>query len=100
MAKKATNETKKEVVDETKKQEKKVKDTKNTPKKKDIKKSERKTPKESYFAGVKVELSKVKWPSKKEVFKYTIATILFVVVLVLFFLLMSLIMSGIKGAFN
>lgn len=110
MAKKATNETKKEVIDETKetkKQEKKteknikVKETnKKDTKKKANKKNERKTPKENYFAGVKSELSKVKWPSKKEVFKYTMATIIFVLVLVAFFLLMSAIMAGIKEVFN
>jgi len=97
MAKKDVNETKKEVVNETK--ELKVKDVKKKDKKKN-KKSERKTPKENYFVGVRSELSKVKWPSKKEVFKYTMATIVFVLVLVGFFILMSIIMSGIKGAFN
>ena len=97
MAKKDVNETKKEVVNETK--ELKVKDVKKKDKKKN-KKSERKTSKENYFVGVRSELSKVKWPSKKEVFKYTMATIVFVLVLVGFFILMSIIMSGIKGAFN
>ena len=102
MAKKDVDETKKEVVNETKetkKQDKKVKDVKKKDNKK-AKKNERKTPKENYFAGVRSELSKVKWPSKKEVFKYTMATIVFVLILVGFFLLMSLLMSGIKGAFN
>lgn len=60
----------------------------------------KKVKKENYFEGVKSELGKVKWPTKQEVFKYTMATIGFVVVLVLFFVLMSLIMSLIKGAFN
>jgi len=48
----------------------------------------------------KFELKKVKWPSKKEVLKYTFATIMFVLVLVGFFILMSLLMSVIRGAFN
>ena len=56
--------------------------------------------KESFAAGVKSELSKVKWPTKHEVIKYTIATLVFIVVLVLFFVLLSLLMSVIKGAFN
>ena len=68
--------------------------------KKDNKKKTKKVKKESYFAGVKAEISKVKWPSKQEVIKYTIATIVFILVLVVFFILMSLIMSLVKGAFN
>ncbi len=64
------------------------------------KKKEGKQPKESFFYGIKSELSKVKWPSRQEVFKYTVATIVFVIVLVAFFILMSLIMAMIKEAFN
>lgn len=102
MAKKDVDETKKEVVNETKetkKQDKKVKDVKKKNNKK-TKKNERKTPKENYFVGVRNELSKVKWPSKKEVFKYTMATIVFVLILVGFFLLMSALMAWIRGLFN
>ncbi len=87
MAKKEVKEkVNKKVNKEKKIKEKKVKKTK--------------TPKENYFVGVRNELSKVKWPSKKEVFKYTIATIIFIVVLVVFFILLSMAMSAIKGAFN
>ena len=71
-----------------------------TKKKLAKKKDEKKASKESYFEGVKNELTKVKWPSKKEVFKYTMATIIFVILLVLFFILMSLIMSFIRGVAN
>ena len=56
--------------------------------------------KESFFAGVKAELAKVKWPTKKDVLKYTIATLVFIIILVIFFVLLSLVMSVIKGAFN
>ena len=84
----------KKVEEKDVKKEKKVKKTNKKEKK------EKKTPKESFAAGVKAELAKVKWPTKKDVLKYTIATLVFIVVLVLFFLLISLIMSGIKGAFN
>lgn len=59
-----------------------------------------KVKKESYMEGVTSELKKVKWPNKSEVIKYTIATIVFVLVLVVFFLLLNLGMSVIKGAFN
>lgn len=90
--KKKTEKAKLEKNNKEEKTTKKAKNTKNE--------SKRKTPKESYFAGVKSEMSKVKWPTRKEVLKYTIATITFVIILVLFFILMSLIMSGVKGAFN
>ena len=56
--------------------------------------------KENYFVGVKSEMSKVKWPTKQEVIKYTIATLIFIIVLVIFFVLLSLLMSFVKGAFN
>lgn len=84
MAKKEETKIKKEKPN--KKVEKKVKKTK--------------VQKENYFASITSELKKVKWPSKKEVLKYTFATIMFVLVLVGFFILMSLLMSVIKGAFN
>lgn len=64
------------------------------------KKKAPKVKKESYMAGVTSELKKVKWPSKNEVIKYTVATIVFVLVLVIFFLLLNLGMSIIKEAFN
>lgn len=84
----------KKVEEKDVKKEKKVKRTNKKEKK------EKKTPKESFFAGVKTELSKVKWPTKKDVLKYTIATLVFIIFLVLFFVLISLIMPGIKGVFN
>lgn len=96
MAKK--EETKEIKKTQTTKTTKKVEPKNN--KKKDSKKKPSKVKKENYFAGVKSEMSKVKWPTKKEVLKYTIATIVFVLILVVFFILMNLIMSGIKGAFN
>ncbi len=83
MAKKETKENKK-IKKETKK----------------VKQKSQKAPKENYFEGVRSELSKVVWPSKKDVLKYTIATIIFILVLVAFFILLNLLMSAIKGAFN
>ena len=82
MAKKEIEkETKKVKVDKEKTSAKKSKTVK-----KDTKKSVKKVKKENYFAGVKTEISKVKWPSKQEVIKYTIATVVFIVVLVIFFI--------------
>ncbi len=57
------------------KDEKKV--TKKTVKKKDNKKS--------FIEEVKSELKKVKWPTKKEMAKYSIAVIVFIVLFGLYF---------------
>lgn len=59
--------------------------------------AKKKAKKESYIKGVKSELKKVSWPEKKEVLKYTIATLVFIAVVVAFFLLLNLILTGIIG---
>ena len=76
----------------------KVKETK----KKDVKKKEKEVKKtsESYITGVRKEMKQVKWPTFKEVIKYTAATIIFIAVFVLFFQLINLIMAYVKGLFN
>ena len=56
--------------------------------------------KESYFKSVKRELKNVKWPSFKEVLKYTVSTLILIIVVVVFFSLLNLGMSIIKGLFN
>ncbi len=63
------------------------------------KKEKKKTPKESYFSGVKAELKKVKWPTFNEMVKYTVATVIFCIVLALFFQGVDLLASYIKGLF-
>lgn len=72
---------------------KEVKSTK-TPKKdvKTNKKSTKKvvkqpvnTPKKSYSTEVKEELGKVKWPTKKDITKYGIASIIFIIIFGLYF---------------
>ena len=54
-----------------------------------------------FFGEVKKELSKVKWPSKKDMIKYSIATIVFVVFFAAFFFsigtLVAVIRTAIKG---
>lgn len=67
---------------------------KKTTKKKDNK------PKEKFLTGMSKELKAVKWPTIKEIFKYTVATLLFCIVLVAFFELLNIIMAAIKGMFN
>lgn len=49
--------------------------------------------KEGYLKGVSKELAKVKWPEKKEIFKYTVSTIIFILVVVGFFVLLTMGMS-------
>lgn len=43
------------------------------------------TPKKSFFKEVKAELKKVKWPTKEDMLKYSIATLAFVVIFGLYF---------------
>lgn len=76
-----------------KKSEKEIKknDKKNTTNKKKTQK------KENYFKSIKKELKLVKWPTFKEVVKYTLATIIFCVVLCAFFILLNMLMAWIKG---
>ena len=79
----------------------KEKDVKKETKKVNHKKTgKEKAKKENFFSGVKAELAKVKWPTKQEVLKYSIATLVFIIVLVVSFVLLSLVMSAVKGAFN
>ena len=49
-----------------------------------------------FFVGLKNEMKNVKWPTKKEMFKYSLATLTFIVVFASFFGLTDLIISGVK----
>ncbi len=76
------------------------KDTKKAtkkPLKKDSKKEIKKAPKSNFFKEVKAEFSKIKWPTKKDMLKYSIATIVFVVFFALFFYLIDLVMALLKA---
>ena len=53
--------------------------------------------KESYLSQVKKELSKVKWPSKKEMIKYSITTLCFVIFFALFFFGIEALFAFIEG---
>ena len=65
------------------------KDSKKKPQKKSVKSKKTNKKKHSkvvtFFKEVKSEMSKVKWPSKKDMVKYSIATIIFIVFCSLFF---------------
>lgn len=54
-------------------------------------------PKESYVKKVKKELKLVKWPTAKEVLKYTISTVVFCLILCCLFMLLNLLLSVVKG---
>lgn len=54
--------------------------------KKETKKKEKKEKEESYFRKVRAEMKLVTWPTKKSVFKYSIATILMIILLAAFFI--------------
>ncbi len=63
------------------------------------KKEEKKQPavqKESWWHGVKSEFKKVRWPSRKEMLKYSIATICFIIFFALFFYLIELVIYLMK----
>lgn len=63
------------------------------------KKEKHVAPKESYFKKVRKELKLVKWPTAKEVLKYTISTIVFCLILCAIFMLLNLGLSIVKGWF-
>ena len=75
-----------------------VKEDKKDNKEKETKKKE-KEKKDGYFKQVSKELKKVVWPSVGDIFKYSLAVIIFCVLLCLFFVGIDLIASLIKGLF-
>lgn len=66
-------------------------------KEKKVKKKKERKP--SYFKQVREEMKQVKFPNKKEIAKYTCATILIVALMIGFFELLSLALSAVKGMF-
>ncbi len=57
---------------------------------------ETKVKKEGFFKGVKQEFKKVRWPNKKEMVKYSIATLVFILFFGIFFYLIEVIMWAIN----
>ena len=66
-------------------------------KSKKAKNTKTKKVKKSYIKAVKSEMSKVVWPNKKDLVKYTIATIVFVAFFALFFTLIDVAFAAFKG---
>lgn len=85
-----------------KKNDSSKKDTKKEVKKEASNKSKKekaKKPKKGvfkYFHEVRVEISKVKWPGKKDMLKYSIATLVFILFFSAFFYLIDLIFALLK----
>ena len=49
-----------------------------------------------FFAGVKKEMGRVRWPKKKEMIKYSMAVLLCAIILAIFFVFSDLIIAGIR----
>lgn len=49
-----------------------------------------------FFIGIKNEMKNVKWPTKKEMMKYSFATLGFIIVFMAFFGLTDLLIAGVK----
>ena len=96
MAKKKeeTKEMKKESLKEVSKKEK------NTSKSKKKEKENIFTRIANFFSGVKTEFKRVKWPSRKEMVKYSIATIVFIISCSLFFYLIDVILAVLHSLGN
>ena len=82
----------------TKKEEKneKVNKVVKGEKKSDIKNKETKKTTLGHKTTLKSEFNKIKWPTKKEMIKYSIATIVFIIFFALFFFAINLIMAFLK----
>ena len=53
-----------------------------------------------FLKGVKSEMAKVRWPNKKELIKYSIATLSIIIIFMAFFTLTDLGLAGIKTLVN
>ena len=65
--------------------------------KKETKKREKKQTKDSYLKEVGKEMKKVHFPSRKEMVKYSIATVFFVIFFGVYFYLIELAMALVKS---
>ena len=65
-----------------------------------VKNKKKEIKKDSFFKQVKKELKKVSWPSKKNMLKFSITTICFILLFSLFFFGLDSIFAFIKGLMN
>ena len=101
MTKKEEKKDSKKIKKENNKKTSNTKETKkkNNTKTSNTKKTTKVKQKKHFFKDVKGELKKVRWPLKKEMIKYSIATLIFMVILGLFFVATDLIIAGIRMVF-
>lgn len=57
----------------------------------------KKASKKSFLKEVKAEMRKVKWPTKKEMIKYSITTLVFILLFAGFFYLIDVLFALLKG---
>ena len=65
-----------------------------------VKNNKKEVKKESFFKQVKKELKKVSWPSKKNMVKFSVTTICFILAFSLFFFGLDSIFAFVKGLMN
>ena len=53
--------------------------------------------KKSFWHEVKAEMKKVKWPTKKEMIKYSITTLIFILLFAGFFYIIDVLFALLKG---
>ena len=51
-----------------------------------------------YFKGVKKEISRIKWTSKKDLLKYSVASIVFVIFFGVFFYVIDLLVAVLRSS--
>ena len=51
----------------------------------------------SYFKDVRKESKKIVWPSRKNLIKYSVATLIFIAFMALFFLILSFLAAFLQG---
>ncbi len=51
-----------------------------------------------YFRGVKKEISRIKWTSKKELIKYSVSTVLFMLFFGVFFYVIDLLVALLRSS--
>ncbi len=54
----------------------------------------------NFFSSIKKEMQKVKWPSKKEMIKYSVTTITFIIFFAFFFFGLDVIFAYLKSLVN
>lgn len=61
-------------------------------------KKEKKAQKEKkkFLGGIRSEFKKVRWPKKKEMFKYSVAVLLCIVIFALFFMFSDVIIAAVR----